>query len=213
MSLFITFEGTEGAGKSTQIERVKEYIESLGFPVLVVREPGSTKLGDQLRQILLDPENKQICMRTEILLYAASRAQLIEEMVLPALQAGKMVLCDRYVDSSIAYQGYGAQWDIQEVVTVNKLATGGLVPDRTYLLDVPLHIGQDRIHFRNKRKDRMELKEDAFHRRVKQGYAQLAAEHKRIKVISGEQSIDQVFSKIKEDLIHLLAKNSKISDA
>lgn len=208
MSLFITFEGPEGAGKTTQIHLVENYLKEQGFSVLVVREPGGTKIGDQIRQILLNPDSSEIGMRTEILLYAASRAQLVDEMVLPSLKKGKIVLCDRYIDSSVAYQGYGSIGDIGEVLTINRMATGGLMPDRTYLLDIPITIGQERIGIRGNPKDRVEQKDLQFHRQVKEGYLQIAAsDSQRIKIISGEQGIQQVFHQIIEDLQQILEKH------
>jgi len=209
MSRFITFEGPEGAGKTTQIRLVKNYLEEQGYTVLVVREPGGTKIGDQIRQILLNPDSSDIRMRTEILLYAASRAQLVDEKILPSLKQGKIVLCDRYIDSSVAYQGYGADWEIHEVLSVNRTATGGFLPDRTYLLDVPITVGQERIGIRGTAKDRMEQKDLQFHQQVRQGYLQIAAKDpKRIKVISGEQEVQQVYQQIIEDLQQILEKHT-----
>lgn len=208
MSLFITFEGIEGAGKSTQIRLVKEYLDQQGFASQVVREPGGTTIGDQIRKILLDPQGLHIERRTEVLLYAASRAQLIGEVIIPSLQKNQLILCDRYVDSSIAYQGFGTNVDIDEVIQINQIATNGLAPHRTYLLDIPLELSQERIRIRGKRKDRMELKEEQYYRRVREGYLQLAKENKeRIKIISANQSIEKVFHEIITDLLFFLEKN------
>lgn len=207
MSLLITFEGIEGAGKSTQIKRVKKFLDQRGIASQVVREPGGTVLGNQIRNMLLDQQDIHIKGRTEMLLYAASRAQLIEEIILPSLKANKIILCDRYVDSSIAYQGFGAGEDLKEIIEVNQIATMGLVPHRTYLLDLPLKLSQDRVSKRGKRKDRMELKEESFHQRVREGYLQLAKEHKqRFKVISAQHSEETVYKEIIQDLLHLMEK-------
>lgn len=210
MSLFISFEGIEGAGKSTQIRMIKAYLEQQGILVRVVREPGGTWLGDQIRTLLLTPQETHMDHKTELLLYAASRAQLVEEVIRPSLAKGELVLCDRYVDSSIVYQGYGAEGDLREVIQVNQIATNGLMPQRTYLLDLPLTLSQERLRKRGQEKDRMEQKEMEFHRRVREGYLQLANEQpQRIKVIAAQQSPEKVFHEITSDLMKLLEKNIK----
>lgn len=203
--LFITFEGPEGAGKTTQIARVKEYLADQNISCTVVREPGGTAIGDLIRNILLDPHLEEMKQRTEILLYAASRAQLVEQVIRPALDKGEIVLCDRYVDSSIAYQSYGAMWSLDEVLKVNQVATGGLRPSRTYLLDLPVELGQKRIQSRGMKKDRMEQKEKMFHDRVREGYLALAqAEPDRFRVIRADAGIDEVFRQIVLDLKRML---------
>jgi dTMP kinase len=205
--LFITFEGPEGAGKSTQIRLVKEYLEQKGLPSITVREPGGTLLGDRIREILLSPESGEMAQRSEILLYAASRAQLVEKVIFPALTRGDIVLCDRYVDSSIAYQGYGAQWEICDIVQINKWATGGLKPQRTYLLDLPVELGQKRIQIRGNKKDRMELKEKMFHERVRSGFLSLSdREPDRFRVIDARMTEKAVFQEIVSDLELLLKR-------
>lgn len=208
MSLLITFEGIEGAGKSTQIRLVKEYLDQQGFSSRIVREPGGTIIGDQIRKILLDPQGTNMERRTEILLYAASRAQLVGEVIIPSLQNNQLVLCDRYVDSSIAYQGFGTDGDIDEVIRINQMATKGLVPHRTYFLDIPFELSQERIRMRGKQKDRMEQKGEQFYRRVREGYLHLANENKqRIKRISAQQPIEKVFHEIITDLLFFLDKH------
>ncbi|WP_124726293.1 dTMP kinase [Staphylospora marina] len=198
---FITLEGPEGAGKTTQIQKIREKLRERGVSCTVVREPGGTRIGDRVREILLSPEFSNMCQRTEILLYASSRAQLVEEVIRPALERGEWVLCDRYVDSSLAYQGYGAMWDLEEVKIVNRIATGGLVPDRTYLLDIPVETGRERLRLRGKKKDRMEMKEKLFHERVRQGYLTLAErEPHRFRVVDGTKTPDEVHGAIMRDL-------------
>jgi dTMP kinase len=212
MSFFITFEGIEGAGKTTQLRLVQEYLEKRGFLLQVVREPGGTWMGDRIRELLLYSQETDIHPKTEILLYAASRAQLVAEVIRPALKQKQLVLCDRYIDSSIAYQGYGAEGHLQDVIQINQIATGGLMPHRTYLLDLPLELSQERLRHRGKKKDRMEQREESFHRRVREGYLQLAQENQqRIKVISADQPTENVFQAIISDLMSLLEKNIKIS--
>ncbi|MFS8578426.1 MAG: dTMP kinase, partial [Novibacillus thermophilus] len=123
--LFITFEGPDGAGKTTQLNRVAEWLEQQGFAFVRTREPGGTKISDSIRTLLLNPENSEMANETEVLLYAASRAQLVSEVILPALEDGKIVLCDRYVDASLAYQGYGLAYPVQQIAAINRFATTG----------------------------------------------------------------------------------------
>ncbi len=203
--LFITFEGTEGSGKTTQISLLTEWLDQKKIPYLAVREPGGTKIGDLIRDILLNAKLTEMKQRTEILLYAASRAQLVEEKILPALQAGQLVICDRYLDSSIVYQSLAANWDLNEVLDINRVATGGLKPIRTYLLDLPIEMGQKRLMVRRTQKDRIELKELAFHQRVREGYLKLAEkEPSRFRVISADQEIKMVHQQITNDLLPLI---------
>jgi dTMP kinase len=203
--LFVTLEGPEGAGKTTQIQKIRTVLMEMGISCRLVREPGGTDIGDRIREILLSPECTDMRQRTEILLYAASRAQLVEEVIRPALNRGEMVLCDRFVDSSLAYQGYGAQWNLEEVRAVNRIATGGLMPDRTFLLDIPVEAGQERLRIRGKKKDRMEMKEKMFHERVREGYLALArSEPDRIRVIDALREPDKVLKEILDDLFHFL---------
>ena len=207
--LFITFEGPEGAGKSTQISRISEVLTQFEIPFTVVREPGGTSIGNRIRDILLDPQNDEIHQKTEILLYAASRSQLVEQVIRPALHKGLIAISDRYIDSSIAYQGYGAEWSIDEIIQVNQMAVGGLYPDRTYLLDLSVETGRKRIYFRGTKQDRIELKENNFHSRVREGYLSMSiSEPERFQVINANQSIDTVSEHIIDDLRCLLKYNN-----
>jgi dTMP kinase len=202
--LFITFEGPEGAGKSTQIQRLASYLQARAIPCVQVREPGGTYIGNLIRNILLNPECSEMKQRTETLLYAASRAQLVEEVIRPALARGEVVLCDRYVDSSLAYQGYGARWNLDDVRSINRWATNGLVPDRTYLLDLPVEIGEERLKMRGIKKDRMELKEKKFHERVRSGYLSLAQEQPdRYVVLDGRKGVAEIGEQIMQDFCSL----------
>lgn len=202
---FITFEGPEGAGKTTQINRIKEFLTQYQVPCIVVREPGGTAIGNLIRNIILDSKLNEMELMTEVLLYAASRAQLVEQVIRPSLTNGTIVLCDRYIDSSIAYQGYGAMLALDEVMQINQIATKGLSADRTYLLDIPVELGQQRLYIRGLDKDRIELREKAFHIRVREGYIALAeSDPKRFRIISADKEIDEVFNLIIRDLSLLL---------
>jgi dTMP kinase len=173
---FIVFEGVEGSGKSTQIQLTAEWLKSLSGmkkSAIVTREPGGTDLGRQIRQMLLNDPSNEIGNRTELLLYGADRAQHVESIVKPHLERGDLVLCDRFTDSTIAYQGYGRGFDREEIDRVNQLATGGLHSDLTFWLDLDVTIGLQRVGLRGQ-PDRMERADLDFHHRVRQGYQELA---------------------------------------
>jgi dTMP kinase len=205
--LFVSFEGPEGAGKTTQIMLVRNFLQAQGIPCVTYREPGGTRIGDAIREILLNPELTEMKPRTEMLLYAASRAQLVEQEILPALTKGYTVLCDRYVDSSIVYQSIGANWELEEVIAVNQIATGNLKPHRTYLLDLPVELSQKRLQARNQR-DRMELKDVSFHSRVREGYLSLAKkEPERFRMIKAIGNIEDIGKQIANDLLDLVKES------
>ena len=170
--LFITFEGGEGSGKSLQTRLLYHKLEKLSVPVILIHEPGSTSLGEKLSRLLKWGRSNEISPLAELLLFNASRAQLMQESILPALSKGKVVICDRFIDSTVAYQGYGRGLDIQIINNANRAATGGLLPDISFLLDIPVEEGLKR---KNKREtNRFEREELAFHERVRQGYLGLA---------------------------------------
>jgi dTMP kinase len=173
---FIVFEGVEGSGKTTQIELTAAWLQTqidLDRSVLITREPGGTEIGTKIRQILLDNPDECISYRTELLLYAADRAQHVEAKIKPRLELGDIVLCDRFTDSTIAYQGYGRGFDRDEIDRVNQLASGGLQSELTFWLDLDVTIGLERVLLRGK-PDRMERATLDFHQRVRQGYQELA---------------------------------------
>jgi dTMP kinase len=174
MSLFITFEGGEGSGKSLQAQALHRKLNRLNVPVILVHEPGSTPLGERLTRLLKWAQSTDISPLTELMLFNASRAQLLNEVVRPALKAGKIVICDRYSDSTIAYQGYGRKIDIDTIKNINEIATGGLKPDLTVLLDIPVSEGFARKT--GQTPDRFEKEAQAFHQRVRKGYLRLAGE-------------------------------------
>lgn len=207
--LFITFEGPDGSGKTTQIKLFADYLSTKGYDVYSTREPGGTFISDQIRHILLSPDHNELIDQAEILLYAASRAQLVHEKIIPALEAGKIVLCDRYIDASIAYQAYGLQKDRELVEQINRFASSNLKPNRTYLFDISTEEGMKRLINRDKREyaglDRIEQKEVDYHKRVLDGFNQLATEYQdRILKIDGSQTIDTISNIIREDFEFLI---------
>lgn len=171
--MFITFEGPEGSGKTTQIKPLAGFLSRQGYRVLTTREPGGTQIGDQIREILLNRANTAMEWRTEILLFQASRAQLVEQLIRPHLESGGVVVCDRYADSTLAYQGYGYQRDLAVLREIIHFATGGLQPDLTFLLDLDVEAGLSR-RSNDGDVNRLDAYELAFHRRVRQGYLELA---------------------------------------
>jgi dTMP kinase len=173
--MFITFEGPEGSGKTSQIVMLAEFLQEQGFEVVQTREPGGTSIGNQIRDVLHDVNNGEITPVTELLLYSASRAQLVRELVQPALKAGKIVLCDRYADSTIAYQGYGRGLDLEELTMLTQFATGGLKPDLTLLLDIDVERGLARRQTGGDEMNRLDLEAVSFHQQVRDGYHTLAA--------------------------------------
>lgn len=197
--LFITFEGPDGAGKTTQVQAIVEALQKQGYDVLVTREPGGTPISDKIREIILSPTHEEMADATEVLLYAASRAQHVHEVIKPAIESGKIVICDRYVDASVAYQGYGLGVPTQKVSHINRFATGGLTPDRTYLLDVPVQEGKSRLLARTGL-DRIEQKGEAYHERVRAGFHELAEQNpERFRIVDAARSIDEVTQEILAD--------------
>jgi dTMP kinase len=190
--LFITLEGPEGAGKSTQIKRLGEWLEASGHAVLCTRNPGGTAIGQQIRQVLLDPANKAMVPMAELMLYAADRAQHVQQVVMPALAEGTIVVCDRFGDSTLAYQGYGRGLDLTLLRALNEMATGGLRPDLTLLLDLPSEVGLERVA-KARAIDRLEDEAIAFHHRLRDGYLALAAaEPDRFAITDATASPDAV---------------------
>ena len=190
--MFITLEGPDGCGKSTQVRLLAQHLRTLGLDVLQTREPGGTAISDQIRQVLTDLSNTPMHPRTEILLFSASRAQLCHEVIRPHLQAGGTVLSDRFFDSTFAYQGYGHRLDLEALRAITAFATGGLVPDITFLLDIPADEGllRRKEHGGWNRLDAYNLE---FHQRVRQGYLALAqAEPQRWLTIDGRQAVEAI---------------------
>jgi len=204
--MFITFEGPEGSGKSTQIRLLDAQLRAGGIPTLLTREPGGTSTGEAIRRLLQhDSSDAEMAHRTEVLLFCASRAQIVEQVIRPAMEQGTWVLCDRFTDSTLAYQGYGRGFPLEELRTLNRFATGGLTPDLTLLLDIPVDESFRRMAARQSEIDRIERAERAFHERLRAGYLELAAaEPARFRVIDSagpsEQTCAEVWQTVRERL-------------
>ena len=196
--MLITFEGIEGSGKSTQLQRVAAFLREQGQKVVATKEPGGTPIADRIRAILLDSKNV-IDPIAEVLLFAASRRQHTMEVIRPAIGRGETVLCDRYTDSTLAYQGFGRLINLDQLRTLNGWATGDLNPDVTLIFDLPEHVGLSRAVHRNSSaaadEGRFEAEDLRFHRRVREGYLALAKENKRYVVVDGNGTIDEVFDR------------------
>ncbi len=191
--MFITLEGPDGSGKSTQIPALAAAIQAAGFEIVITREPGGTEIGNQIRQVIMDLKNKAMEPTTEILLFQASRAQLVRELIIPSLAAGKVVLCDRYADSTLAYQGYGHNTDLETLKQIINFATGGLTPDLTIYLDIDAEAGLRRRSGGDGEWNRLDDYALEFHRRVRAGYHELiAAEPHRWIVINADQPVEVV---------------------
>ena len=210
--LFITVEGPDGAGKSTQIDYIKKYFKERGEEALFTREPGGTQISEKIRGIILDKNNEEMSHMTEALLYAAARAQLVKEVIEPALKAGTHVICDRFIDSSIAYQGYGRGLGMS-VGIINGFAVGDCMPDLTLLLKIDSDRGMDRIDSDGRKarpKDRLESEALDFHRKVYNGYLQLENDFpERIRGINADQAIEQVSGDIKNELDRLFEERNR----
>ncbi len=191
--VFITFEGPEGSGKTSVIKAVVEALKLQNIEVMTTREPGGIKISEQIRNVILDVDNIEMDARTEALLYAASRRQHMTEKIMPALEAGKVVLCDRFVDSSLAYQGYGRELGIDTIYELNQFAIEGILPALTIFIDVPPNIGLNRVFSNGRGVDRLDLESLEFHSKVYEGYKILIDKFPdRIKVIDGTQPLEQV---------------------
>ncbi len=194
--MFITFEGLDFSGKSTQISFLREYLENAGHDVVVIREPGGTVISEKIRDILLDKKNQEMVFETELLLFSASRAQLVREVILPHLNKNHYVLSDRFHDSSVAYQGFGRGVDIETLMEIQRFAIGKAVPDLTFFIDIQLAAIEGRKTKHRAELDRIELMKDDFYKRVREGYLFLAEREKRFRVIDGTKSKEEVHKEI-----------------
>lgn len=193
--IFITFEGGEGSGKSTQVRLLARHLESLGHAVRALREPGGTAVGEAVRRILLDPESAGMDAYAELMLYEAARAQLVAEVIEPALEAGEVVICDRFFDSTTAYQGHARGLDAAHVDQLNRIATGGLVPARTLLLDIDPVLGIERAT--SETADRLEREDVGFHERVRAGFLAVAeADPERVRLVDASGDVEDVQARV-----------------
>jgi len=190
---FFVFEGIDGSGKTTQLKLLGESLAARGYPVLYTREPGGTRVGELIRELLLNPQYSELFPRAEALLYAAARAQHVAQVILPALEEGQLVLCDRFLDSSLAYQGFGRGMEVRLLEQINEPATAGLVPDLVLLLDFCSETGMDRINRSGRGVDRIEREAQEFHRKVRSGYLALAGrDPSRYRVVDAHRPVDLV---------------------
>ena len=203
MALFITFEGVEGSGKTTQIDRIGRWLQEVKVPCLITYEPGGSLLGKELRSLLLERISLKISRRAELLLFAADRAQHVEEVIIPALGEGKMVLCDRFSDATIAYQGSGRGLDLAIIEAINDFAAHSMKPDLTFLFDLPAESGLERVEVRTFNaggidgEDRFEREHLDFHKEVRKAYLRIAAaEPDRFRIIDASKDRDAVFQEV-----------------
>ncbi|WP_199623827.1 dTMP kinase [Paenibacillus alkalitolerans] len=211
--LFITFEGPDGSGKTSQVKRLAARLQNTGIDVVITREPGGTGIGDRLRSIVLSPEHREMADQTEVLLYAASRAQHVHQVIFPALERGAVVICDRFIDASIAYQGYGLGQDPAQVEAISRYASSGLQPHRTYMLDVPVEISRSRLLKRSgaggseSTLDRIELKDKDYHGRVRDAFLLLAKTNPhRVLLLNADRAEEEIAGDIAADFDRLLNK-------
>jgi len=197
-SLFITFEGLDGSGKTTQIKLLYDYLKEKGLDVVTAVEPGGTAIGRKIRKILLDKYNHEMSYKAETFLFLASRAELVSKVISPALSKGRTVICDRFFDSTIVYQGIARGLGVDKILDMSLWATGGIVPDITFLLSIKADKGKKRMDSASKKRDRMELEKDNFRKKVYQGYLNIAGKYKdRFVVIDGEKKIEDIFEEVK----------------
>ncbi len=212
MSCFITFEGIEGCGKTTQVELLSRFMKDQDIPSIFTREPGGCVISNKIRDILLDAENRKLVPLAELLLYAAARTQHVEEVIRPSISEGKIVICDRFTDATIAYQGFGRSLDLDLICNLNRLASGGLVPNLTILLDCPEELGlrraQERIQLiKGAREERFEKESLRFHHAVREGYLHLAANSpERFVVLDASKEISETAFAVREVVLSRIGR-------
>ncbi len=205
--VFITFEGLDGSGKTTQIEMLNGHLVKSGYEVVVTREPGGTPIGDMVRDILLDPENRGMSFKTEVLLFEASRSELVSKKIIPAIDSGKIVICDRFFDSTLVYQGLARGLGVEKIYQMSLWSTSGIEPDLTFLLSIDVESSEARIHSLQKARDRIEDEEFVFKKKIQEGYLEIAKKFReRLFVIDAKLKVDEVFSKITDKVEELLVK-------
>jgi dTMP kinase len=210
--LFITLEGLDYCGKTTQARKLTSYLKMKNNSILLIREPGGDRISEKIRKILLNEKNAGMTPMTELLLYEASRAQLTQKVILPALKQEKIVVCDRYYDSTLAYQSYGRGLDNKIIRWLNQIATFGLSPDLTILIDVPVEVAMERRETERRKEDRLEKENIEFHRKIRQGYLKIARQNpRRIKVVDGTGDIDQTWQRVRRVVDSYLGKSRRLT--
>jgi dTMP kinase len=196
--LFITFEGLDGSGKTTQIKLLYDYLKERGLDVVTTVEPGGTEIGRKIRKIILDKDNHEMSYKTETFLFLASRAELVSKVISPALSKGRIVICDRFFDSTIVYQGIARGLGVDRILDMSLWAAGGIAPDLTFLLSIKADKGKKRMDRASKERDRMELEKDNFRKKIYEGYLRIAKRYRdRFMVIDGEKDIEKIFEEVK----------------
>ena len=207
--MLITLEGIDGCGKTTQSKKLKKYLIQQGHNVLLIREPGGEKIAEKIRKALLDHKNSEMSSLTELLLYSASRAQLVNKVILPAVREKKTVICDRFYDSTMAYQGYGRGLDKNIIKYLNRISAYGIIPDLTILMDLPAIIALKRKH-KMTVKDRLEQEGIGFQRKVRNGYLKIAQTNKtRFKIVNSNQNIERTWLAVKKIIDDFLSKRRR----
>jgi dTMP kinase len=209
--LFITLEGIDFCGKTTQAQKLASYLRRKGYKVLLAREPGGDRVAERIRRVLLSKANSQMTPLTELFLYEAARSQLTQNTILPALKQGKAVVCDRYFDSTLAYQGYGRGLSKRMIANLNQIAALGLKPNLTLILDVPVKVSLTRGKKKGRKKDRLEKEKFEFHQRIRKGFLSIARQNrKRIKVVDGTKNIEETWKKVRKAVDFFLDKSNQV---
>jgi dTMP kinase len=205
--VFITFEGLDGSGKTTQIEKLNDYLIKEGYEVVLTIEPGGSPIGDKIRDILLDPENRGMSSKTELLLFEASRAELVSSVIKPAIDSGKIVICDRFFDSTLVYQGIARNLGIEKVYDMSLYATSGLKPDLTFLLALDAESSEHRLDSQQKKRDRIEHEEGSFKEKLQEGYLEVAKKFtERFTVIDASMDVYMIHQQISIRVMEFLEK-------
>lgn len=209
--LLITLEGIDFCGKTTQAQKLASYLRRKGYKVLLAREPGGDRVAERIRRVLLSKANSQMTPLTELFLYEAARSQLTQNTILPALKQGKAVVCDRYFDSTLAYQGYGRGLSKRMIIKFNHIASLGLKPNLTLILNVPVKVSLMRGKKKGRKKDRLEKEKFEFHQRIRKGFLTIARQNpKRIKVVDGTKNIEETWQKVRRVVESFLSKSNKV---
>jgi dTMP kinase len=205
--LFLTFEGIDGCGKSTQTALLAAYLDKKGVEYIVTREPGGTDIAEQIREVILSRRNAAMGDACELLLYLAARAQHLAETIIPALDKGVVVLCDRFQEATFAYQGFGRGLPLDKLEQLNSFATGGLVPEKTFVFDISVERAFERMRNMNKKPDRLEMGSSEFYRRIREGYLSLASAHRhRIVLLQGDKPAGELFEEVRAVVDRLLSQ-------